>query len=523
MMGDTMTERKKRALAALMCAVLACTLSGCTSNIAALDHDASVTLPPTQVSWKAPTGDTSQEITQTVLLYVPDVTGTRLIAQPDRISYSASRHPAEATLKHLFAFAGNSAAGKLTQEAALQLSTVNPVEISGDTATVNLGASALTLAHTEFYVVCQAIANTLCQWGDIKYVNVLVSSAQPGLDVGASVPAGCFTQNLSDTIDALSAYAQSLSQSSADRRFATAATLYFPSYAGKGILAETRVLNFPSRNKSLMIETLLDALSSGAQMLHGVPAVPALAGYLEKSPEMGEVAVSGGQQAVLHFRASFNDALITAGIPRSAMLSALTYTITTFVPGISGVTVYIGDELVTAIVPSGVYEGAGETIDFEGGLMRRSHFSHFLLTQCTLYFGDGAGKLIATERPVPYYQARSLRYLMNCLLQGPQMYDSVTGLKAVTPPDMKDADVLGVAVTDRRALINLSQGFMAACADYGEVQERQLIYALVNTLTELPEVSSVALFIAGAQPDSLCGQLYLPGEFMRNTALIGQN
>lgn len=523
MMGDNMTMKIKRVLAALMCLVLAASLSGCSSGITALDHDVSVTLPPTQVSWKAPTGDTSQEISQTVLLYVPDVTGTRLIAQPDRISYSASRHPAEAALKQLFAFAGNSAAAKLTQEITLQLSTVNPVEISGDTATVNLGASALTLAHTELYVVCQAIANTLCQWGDIKYVNVLVSSAQPGLDVAASVPAGCFTQNLSDTIDTLSAYAQSLSQSSADRRFATAATLYFPTYSGKGILAETRVLNFPSRDKSLLIETLLDALSAGAQILHGVPAVPALAGYLEKSPEVGEVAVSGGQQAVLHFRSSFNDALISAGIPRSVMLSALTYTITTFVPGLSGVTVYIGDELVTAIVPSGVYEGAGETIRFEGGLMRRSHFSHFLLTQCTLYFCDGAGKLAATERPVPYYQARSLRYLINCLLQGPQMFDSVTGLQAVTPSDMKDADVLGIAVKDRRALINLSQAFMNACADYDEEKERLLIYSLVNTLTELPQIASAALFIAGTQPDSLCGQLYLPGEFMRNTALIRQN
>lgn len=512
-----MKNKMKRMLAAALCLASLLSLSGCTSSITALNSEISVTLPPTSVSWKAPTGDTNQEISQTALLYVPDITGTRLIAQPDRISYAASRHPAEATLRQLFSFAGNSAATQLTQCVTLQLSTVNPVEISGDTATVNLGASALTLPHSELYVACQAIANTLCQWGDIKYVNVLVSSSQPGLDVASSVPAGCFTQNLSDTIDTLSSYAQSLSQSSAERRFSTAATLYFPTYSGKGILAETRVLNFPSRNKSLMIETLLDALSSGAQILHGVPAVPSLAGYLQSSPTVGDVAVSGGQQAVLHFRSSFNDALISAGVPRSVMMASLTYTITTFVPGISGVKVYIGEELVSAIVPSGVYEGAGETISFDGGLMRRSQFSHFLLTQCTLYFGNGDGKLTATERPVPYYQARSLRYLLNCLLQGPQMYDSVTGLKAIMPENMKDADALGIAVNDRRALINLSQHFMSACAGYNETQERQLVYALVNTLTELPEVNSVALFIAGTQPETLCGTLYLPGEFMRNT------
>lgn len=517
-----MKKKWKRACALLLCLSTAA-LQGCTSGITALNHETGVTLPPAQVSWKAPTGDTNQELTQSVLLYVPDITGTRLIAQPDRISYSAARHPAEATLRQLFAFAGNSAATRLTHDITLQLSTVNPVEISGDTATVNLGASALTLEHSELYVVCQAIANTLCQWGDIKYVNVLVSSAQPGLDVGASVPAGCFTQNLSDTIDTLSSYAQSLSQSSADRRFSTAATLYYPTYSGKGILAETRVLNFASRDKTTLIETLLDALSSGAQRIQGVPAVPMLASYLNEEPRVQDVAVSGGQQAALYFRSSFNDALISAGIPRSVMMASLVYTITTFVPGISGVTVYIGDELVSAIVPSGVYEGAGESIGFEGGLMRRSSFSAFLLSQVTLYFADGSEKLVATQRPVPYYQARSVRYLLNCLMQGPQPYDSVGGLQAVMPADMKDADILGVAVTERRALINWSQGFMNACAEFDEAQERLLIYAAVNTLTELSEVGSAAFFIAGAQPDSLSGHMYLPGEFMRNMSLVRQN
>jgi len=518
-----MTMKWKRALAALMTAALALTLGGCTSGIPALNHETGVTLPPTQVSWKAPTGDTSQEMTQAVLLYVPDNTGTRLIAQSDRISYSAARHPAEATLRQLFAFKGAGSASALTQNATLQLSPVNPVEISGDTATVNLGTSALMLAHSELYVVCQAIANTLCQWGDIQYVNVLVSSTQPGLDVAASVPAGCFTQNLTDTIDMLSSYAQSLSQSGADRRFSTAATLYFPSLSGKGILAESRTLNFASRSKTVLIETLLDALSTGAQTIKNVPGVPSLAGYLNEAPVVEDVAVSGGQQAVLRFRASFNDALISAGIPRSVMMASLTYTITTFVPGISGVTVYIGDERVTGVVPSGIYEGAGEAITFDDGRMRRSHFSAFLLSQCTLYFADGEGKLCAVQRPIPYYQTRSVRYLLNCLMQGPQPYDSVGGLTGVMPSDARDADLLGVAVNSQRALINLSQHFMNACAGYDESAERLLIYAIVNTLTELPGIDKTALFVAGAQPDSLCGQLYLPGEFMRNTALIRQN
>lgn len=510
----------KRTAAAFICLMLTLSLTGCTSGITALNHETGVTLPPVQVPWKAPTGDLSQEAVQSVLLYVPDITGTRLIAQPDRVSYPVSRHPAEATLRKLFDFDGTNAASKLTQDVQLHLSTVNPVEISGDTATVNLGASALTLAHSELYVVCQAIANTLCQWGDIKYVNVLVSSVQPGLDVGASVPAGCFTQNLSDTIDMLSSYARPLSQTGEDRRFSTAATLYYPSYSGKGILAETRVLNFASRNKASLAETLLDALSSGAQTLSTVPAVPMLSAYLEREPQIASVAATGGQQVILHFKQAFNDALISAGIPRSVMMAALTYTVTTFVPGISGVTVHIGDELVSALVPSGIYEGAGDTIAFEGGLMRRSSFSAFLLSQCTLYFSDGEGRLCAVQRPVPYYQTRSVRYLVNCLMEGPQPFDSKNGMKRVLPETLKDADLLGASVSDRRALLNFSKGLQDSCKEYSESEERLMIYAVVNTLTELPDITGTVFFIGGAQPDSLCGHLYLPGEFMRNMSLV---
>ena len=505
---------------ALLCLMLCITLGGCTSGIPALQHEASVTLPPVSVSWKAPTGDNNQDIKQTVLLYVPDVTNTRLIAQTEQISHSAARHPAEETLRRLFAFGGSAAALPLTGSASLQLSTVNPVEISGDTATVNLGASALTLPHEDLYVACQSIANTLCQWGDIKYVNVLVNSSQPGLDVAASVPAGCFTQNLSDTIDALSAYARSVSTSGAGRRFSMAATLYYPTYSGKGILAETRTLNFASRDKKVLIETLLDALSAGAHTLKGVPAVPALAGYLNEAPAVQDLAVTGGQHAVLRFRSAFNEALITAGIPRSVMTASLVYTITTFVPGLNGVTIYIGDELVTAIVPTGIYEGAGETIAFDGGLMRRSGFSGFLLTHCTLYFTGTDGKLCAVQRPIPYYQARSVRYLLNCLILGPQPYDSLSGLTRAMPDDLRDADLLGVALDNGRVLLNLSQHLMNACAGYDEAQERRLIYSIVNTLTELPHVRTAAFFVAGTQVESLCGTLYLPGEFMRDMSLV---
>ncbi|MBQ7455134.1 MAG: GerMN domain-containing protein [Clostridia bacterium] len=512
----------KNALPRLALSLLLCLcLSGCASGSGVLNRTDSVTLPPTATAYAAPTGDTEQEAVQTVLLYVPNIGGTRLIAQTERLSLSAARHPAEATLRRLFAFEGSDSAQPLCDGVTLQLSPVNPVEISGSTATVNLASSALSLSHGEFYVVCQAIANTLTQWGDIRTVNVLVSSTQPGLDVGATVPAGCFAQNLSDGVDALSAAAEAQAAQTADKRVSLTALLYFPAYSGKGILAEAQTLSFEGRGKAALAQTLLSALSQGAQTLENVPALPDLIAYLSQPIEVQE-APGGGQRLTLRFQAGFNDALIAAGVPRSVMMAALTYTLTGFVPGVSGVTVSIGEELVTVVVPNGLYEGAGEAIEFADGVMRRGDFSRFLLSNVTLYFGDGAGRLVAVQRPVPYYQTRSARYLLNCLMQGPQSCDSAQ-TQAVLPAGLGDADLLGVGLNESTMLVNWSGRFATAAADLDEAGERQLIYAIVNTLCGLPAVRGVCFFLDGAQPETLSGHLYLPGVFLKNMSLVKTN
>ncbi|MBQ9343536.1 MAG: GerMN domain-containing protein [Clostridia bacterium] len=511
----------RRLMCGLCCIVTAFALSGCATGVEVLHKDASATLPPASVAWSAPVGDTEQETAQTVLIYVPNSAGTQLIAQAERVAISAARHPAEAALRRLFAFAGSDTALRLGPESTLQLSPVNPVEISGDTAVVNLASSAFMLSHSDLYIVCQAIANTLSQWGDIHYVNVLVSSAQPGLDVGASVPAGCFTEDLNGTIDTLAAAVEAQTAVASDRRISLNAVLYFPTYAGKGILAEAQTISFDGRSKPVLAETLLAALSQGARQLTNVPSLPVLSEYLISTPTVQEIPVSGGQRIILRFSAELNEALIEARIPRSVMLAALTYTITGFIPGIGGITVYIGDELVTAVVPNGIYEGAGEAVIFADGVMRRSDFSRFLLSNCTLYMGDGSGSLRAVQRPIPYYETRSARYLLGCLMQGPQTCDSESA-QAVLPEGLSDADLLGVGLSDYTLLLNWSSRFGTLAKNLDETAERLLVFSIVNTLTELPPVHGVSLFIDGEQPETLSGRIYLPGQFMRDAGLIGK-
>ena len=362
-------------IARLMCLLCAgaLALTGCAAPKDSAPT-AQLTLPPVSLRRTAPENDMNQSYTQTVMLYLPSLDGSQLIAVPASAAFSAARHRAETLCELLLAHPGTEYARPVAGEVTLSLSGTEAVEVSGNVATVSLGASALRLSHEELFTVGQALANTLCQFGDLQYVNVLIAGAQPGLNVAATLPAGSFQQNSREDLATLWARASAPS-STARRSFAV--TLYYPAPAGKGILCETRMLSFAAADLPAMTVTLLEALSAGAESLPGVPRCPDLKGMMAADPVLDETG--GARRLVLRFTEEMNNALIASGITRSVMVASLVCTITTFLPGIDGIEIRIGSEKVTSLTPSGTYFGAGDTLLFQDGLLRRRDFSSFLL------------------------------------------------------------------------------------------------------------------------------------------------
>lgn len=503
---------KRKCLAAAL-AALSIVMSACAAPVTGGVSD--VRLAPYETAYTAPADDKQQSYAANVLLYLPSVSGARLIAVPESMTFSATRPPLEAVCRALLAHAAGEEYGALAS-GGLSLATDNPLEISGDVATVNLAPSALKLDHDEIHLVSQAIANTLCAFSGVRYVNVLISGIQPGLDVGASVPVGCLQSNTAEGTDAMLDRLSAQRQASARRQTVTSA-LYYPALAGKGILCEARPLAFDSLTAESMILTLLEALSGGAEYLSCVPQCPDLSALLSETPTVRES--SGERTATLAFTSALNDALIEAGITRSVMMASIVYTLTTFMPALAAVEITIGDERITSITPLGLYENAGMTIHFKDGLMRRADFPAFLLSNCTLYFANAQGGLTATMRPVPYGQTENVRYLINQLMLGPQPFDSVGGLTATLPEGLKDADLIGISQTGSAQLINFTDRLLTLSQGMDEGQERRMVYAIVNTLSSLRRIKSVAFFISGEQPDTFAGTLYLPGEFLPDPRL----
>ena len=501
-------------------------LSGCQPSIPVISGEGTgtvATLPPPELMYEPPIGDASLEYDTTVTLFLPRSDGVRLIAQQVQVKMPIGRHGAETVLRELLDYPGNALVQPLSKTAKLQLAGANPVEISRDVATVNLSTAANQLEPREFYTVCQAIANTLTEFSDIKYVNVLVSGVQVGLDISAKLPMGTLQRRTSEDLNALWELADAqrvpLSEDPSIRRLSTMVTLYFPAKNGTGILPEVRNVSFDGQTPVQLITGLLQELSRGAEYLGNVPAMPDLNNLMSDIPVVSETS-GGGRKVTLRFSADLNEAINdNNGLTRSTCMASLTYTLTTFLPNVSAVEVYIGDKLIEEITPSSIYLSQ-EPIAFARGLQQRSDYGAFLLSYCRLYFASGNGKLTAVNRPVPYFQAKNPRYLLLQLNEGPRAYDSVAGLAAVFPPGLMDADLLGLGIVDHTMLVHLSDAFRASSSALSGIQERQMIYAIINTLCENPVVSKVRFYVAGGQPETLAGEIYLPGEFLPAPGLV---
>ncbi|MBR3017746.1 MAG: GerMN domain-containing protein [Clostridia bacterium] len=497
----------KRRWISFICLLCVCaSLSGCQSreSVAAVQ----VTLPPAEVKQTAPTADANTAYEQTVMMYLPSLDGARLVAVPQRVAVPAGQHMARMLCEVLLAHPGTENAAALGAGIRLTLADNNAVEVSGDVVTVNLSGFAMSLSSEQFFTVGQALANTICQFGDVRYVNVLINGKQPGLNQAGTLPAGCFQMNMREDLAEL--WTRASTPMSLNRRAYTA-SLYYPAPSGKGILCEARTFAAVSTDTASLTQTLLEALSAESS-LPRAPKCPDFRSLLADTPAVEEL--DGRRVLTLRFRDTMNAALIDAGITRSVMMASFVYTFTSFLPGISGVMVYIGDERITSLTPSGVYQRAGETMAFADGVMTRQDFTGFLLAECSLYFADENGRLCRVSRPVPSKDAFSARVIYEQMLERPQAFDSKTGLRSVLPEDLTPDDLLGVSYDGNVLLVNFSGKLASAAADMDGKAIENMIYSLVDTLCRLPGVRRVAIFVEGQQPETLGGTVYLPGDFM---------
>lgn len=495
---------------------LLCVLCLCGCQAGGTPSTPAATLPPAQCDYDAPLGD-ALDYTAVMTLYLPSLDGQRLLSQYVTVSLRHDQHPAESLVRALLEARGSSQVQALGQGAQLSLYGDHPVEVAGGVCTVNLASSALMLSSQELYTVCLALAAALCELDGIHDVNVLIADQAVGMDITGNLPLGGVQAHPGEELPVLweqmEARRTPLGEDPSAMPVSATVTLYFPLADGSGVIPETRSLTFPGQTPQQLAAGLMTALSAGAQYVSDAQAMPDLNSLMLYAPQVSDM-MEGGRLVTLHFVSSLEERLEAAGIPLSCFIAAVTDTLTTFIPSVTAVQVHIGAIALGSVT----HERHGEA-RFTDGIIRRSAFSDYLMSQATVYFAQGQS-LTPVTRSLPASSAASPRQLMELLMAGPSALETDAGVEPTLPEGLDGTDILGLAVAGDTLLINLSGRFAQAIRSGGEAPEQLTCYSMVNTLCEAKGLRRAVFFFDGEMAETLGGTLYWGGEFLLCPGLI---
>lgn len=488
-------------LLALAAAIALC-LSACSSDAALSPDDADVILPdPEKAETRQILGESFERESYEVTLHFASENSLSLSSAMRTVRPERGETLIESILDEVLASASLSGSVE---------ARVLHAEEGGGVVTVNLSIEAgANRSEQDYLLLCASIANSMLELDAVEAVNVLVggrSEAISGLPFGAFVEA-------QDNIAAL--YAQA--QTEADRFLAESggafinrnALLYFPAQGGEYLLPEVRELRFESAD---YITPILEALSADPLMRACCfSAIPVDMNLLENKAYV-HASEAGERIAELNFSSMLGNYLAFTGVDPWQLYGSIVLSLCSFVPELDGVRISMDGEAITECSLN------GRTLRFADGIMRRGDFDEAVGGSSRLYFGRGERALSAAETPMAQSAAASPRRLLEELIQANAQPPE--GAQNVFPEGIFPQDILGVCVEDGVATVNLSSNFYARCQNLNAAQERQLIYAMVNTLAELNEIGAVSFLVEGRGVDRLAQNIYLGTALLPDPGLV---
>ena len=496
-------SRKSRALSLLIAAVFF--LSGCRLNRPETESAHEIAMPePAPEPQNQFIGERTAAHTVSVVLYFPtsDVTGFTAMTRGLRIQDSDS----------LLEAAVNALLTSPASEESLYLSLADArllrLEFANGIATVNLSIDALSVqSEQEVLALQQSIANTLLRLEGVRGVNVLVGGQGQYV---CQLPMGVHTEPVSSVT---ASYAQLqaerdhfYSDTSAPIRRTT--VLYFPTSDGQWLLPELREVSFDSDNYAL---ALIEALKGGpADDIYSEASVPSGVELLAPGPTL--VTTEAGEHILdLNFSSTLANYLAFSGLEIWELLGSVSMTMCSFMPELDGVRILVNGEAIT------MCEMGDGILRFPNGVIRRNHFSSRVGTLATVYLVNENNALQPVKRAVSMHSAQSPRSLVEALIA---LGGSSGFPRSPVPAKVYPEDVLGVWCSGSTVLVNLSASFYRSCQSLNALEERNLVYAIVNTLCQLQGIRSVRFYIEGLAADTLAGNIYLKRALMANPGII---
>lgn len=496
----------KKCIFLLMALSLAMMLSGCMPLSVDLQRaDQPVSLPVPAGETAAPAvGDSQSAASYYVPLYFVSA-DQQLISYKRAITVEPGQSLMEQTVLALLRADDTADAASPFPEGTRLIG----LERSTNAVVVDLSIEARSVgSDQQLMQMREVIAATLLGLDDVEVVNVLIAGREEGL---LSMPAGAVTYRHDDLTAAwtrVSAEAGLLSDSGDAASVERSVILYYPALDGEHIAPVAATVRITGDD---FITPVIEALMKQPEEACLRSPIPANAAALSEKPEIVETE-DGRRMVLLSFDPSLISMLEREGLSEWQLYASLTYTLTGFVPGADGLIVMLGDGQLTRV------ERSGTVLNFTGGEMTRLSYPDAVCRLAPVYMSAQAGGLMQAVRPMDPISAVSPRALLSELFKGPAAWE--TGAARVLPDGVSIDDVLGVRISGGEAVVNLSSNFYRCCQSLTPQQEQNLIYAMVNTLTELRQVSSVRFQVEGESVDSLVSAIYLRGSLLRNPGII---
>lgn len=500
-------KRMEIILIALVCAM---TLSGCmplSVNLQRADQPVSLPSPGVQPVEPA-VGDSLPVSSQYVPLYFVSE-DQQLVAFSRAITAEPGQSLISQALQALLRAEDTGGAISPFPEGT----RLNGVERSGNIAVVDLSIDARNVeSDQQLMWMREVIAATLIGLDGVECVNVLIAGRDEGI---LSLPSGAMisaSPDLTAGWTRISTEQELLSQSESESASAErTAILYYPTKDEMYIAPVAQTVRITGNDFIMpVIEALMKQPEEDGCLRSPFPRN---AQVLAAEPEIVETE-SGRRMARIAFDASLIAMLEREGLSEWQLYASLTYTLTGFVPDLDGLIVLLGDGQLTRTGRN------GSEVSFTGGEMTRSLYPDAVCRLAAAYMSAQDGGLLRLLRPLDQLSAVSPRALLGELFKGPAEWEE--GAARVLPDGVSIDDILGIRISGGEAAVNLSSNFYRCCQSLTAQQEQNLIYAMVNTLTELPSVSAVRFQVEGETVDHLVSALFLRGALMRNPGIIRQ-
>ena len=375
--------------------------------------------------------------------------------------------------------------------------------------TVNLSIDARNVqSEQEMLALITSIGNTLLGIDGVEGVSVLIGNQSESL---CQLPLGIQTE-------IVSSIAASYAQLQAERDYFLSegtmpitrhAALYFPTEEGNWLVPEMHELTFETNDYA---GALLEALKTApANRTCATTAIPDGVELLDDEPLVTTNA-AGEHVLELNFSSTLANYLAFSGLEIWELLGSITLTMCSFMPELDAVRILVNSDPIT------ICEMGDAIVSFSDGLIRRSDFSARIGSIATLYLADVNNALLPVECAVSMQSALSPRSLLMELFE----HAGNTGEEIRFPlsETVYPEDLLGIAVSDGIAYVNLSANFYRCCQNLDAIDERNLVYSMVNTLCQLDEIKAVRFYVEGIAAETLAGNIYLRSPLMPNPGIV---